>query len=110
MLYSKYLIKETDRFDPLYFPKVEGDLDGILRARHGGHGFSDPAQLLAYTGDPANRAGWLSNHPGLAEGIRSGALPTTNLAALFDSCRANPVFRRQLEDYVTARFEQSTVL
>lgn len=110
MLYSKYLIKETDRFDPLYFPKVEEDLDGLISARQGAHGFTDPAQLLAYTRDPGQRAAWLSAHPEVAEGIRSGALPIANLEALFDSCRANPLFRRQLEDYVTARFEQAAVL
>lgn len=108
MIYSKYLVKETDHFDPLYFPSITDDLDVIVASMAKYPGSSNPAMLVSFVRDQSLEADWVRANPALAETITSLSLPVSNLESLFASSKNNPVFRRQLEEYIMDRFRSAT--
>lgn len=104
MIYPKYLVKEADHFDPLYFPSITEDLDVIVASMGKSPGSSNSVMLVSFVRDQNLEADWVQANPALAEMITSRSLPVSNLEALFASSRNNPVFRRQLENYILDRF------
>lgn len=104
MVYTKYLVKDTDRFDPAHFPAITEDLDVIIGSMSQLPALSASTCLLSFARDHCMESGWVNANPGLAEMISSKSLPVSNLEALFASSGKNPAFRRQLEEYVLSRF------
>lgn len=107
MIYSKYLIKDTDQFCAVDFPKIVDDIAIIIGALAATPALQNSEILLSFTRDHSLKLDWVTAHPALAELISSKALPTSNLEALFASCSQNPSFRRQLEEYITTRLRHA---
>jgi hypothetical protein len=107
MMYSKYLVKDTDQFDPAHFPAIIEDLDVILASMAQSPDAPDSALLVSFVRHQGMEPDGAKANPGLAEMIRSQSLPVANLEALFASCAKNPSFRKQLEEYVLSRFNAS---
>ncbi|HEY1116038.1 MAG TPA: hypothetical protein VGE66_20890 [Chitinophagaceae bacterium] len=108
MIYSKYLVKEADHFDPFYFPALMDDLDVIITSMAKSPGTRSSVMLVSFVKDNSLEAEWVQANPVLAELITSRSMPVSNLEALFASSQNNPVFRRQLEDYILDRFRSAT--
>jgi len=104
MYYKKYLIKDTDHFDPYNFPKITEDLDTINIAMVTTPAF-DTDMLLSFLKDNSIKAEWTKTNPQLVEMINSKSLPTDNLEAMFQCCSKNPAFRKQLEEYIRSSFK-----
>jgi hypothetical protein len=107
MIYSKYLIKDTDRFDPDNFPAITEDLDVIIESMEKSPGAQISAMLVSFVKYHHMESDWIEANPVLAEMIRSKSLPVANLEALFASGAQNPSFCRQLEEYMQSRFMAS---
>lgn len=105
MHYSRFLIKEHDQFVPYDFPQIEADLDVLVTSMAKLPSLENKEMLLSFVKDHSMRTEWVNANPVLAEMISTNTLPVKNLEALFASCRRNPPFRTQLEEYITQRFE-----
>lgn len=104
MIYSKYLVKDADHFDPSYFPTIIDDLDVIIASMAKSPGSRNSLMLVSFVRDKSLDPDWVMANPVLAEMISSKSLPVSNLEALFASAQNNPMFSRQLEDYIQNRF------
>ena len=109
MIYSKYLVKDTDQFDPAYFPAIAEDMDAIVASMAGLPGSRNSAMLVSFAKDHCIESEWVKANPILAEMISSKSLPVSNLEALFASSGNNASFRLQLEEYILNRFEAPAV-
>lgn len=109
MIYSKYLVKETDLFDPVFFPRIADDLDTLAEAMAKSPGLRHPEMLIMFARDNHLEADWVRANPALAEQISSKSLPVANLEALFAAARKNAAFCRSLEEYIGNRFRTSAV-
>lgn len=107
MIYSKYLVKDTDQFNPDHFPAITDDLDVIIASMAKSPGARHSVMLVSFAKDHSMESDWIRANPALAEMISSRTLPVSNLEALFASSGNNPSFRRQLEEYVLDRFRAS---
>jgi hypothetical protein len=107
MMYSKYLVKDTDRFNPDHFPAITEDLDVIIASMTKSLGLRNSEMLVSFARHHRMEADWVEANPALAEMISSKSLPLTNLEALFASSGKNLSFCQQLEEYVLNRFETS---
>jgi hypothetical protein len=104
MLYSKYLVKDTDRFVPARFPQVEDDLGSLIVAMAALPSALNTEMLISFCKDHCMQSEWVRTNPVLAELISSKSLPIANLEALFAACSTHAAFRGQLEAYITGRF------
>lgn len=107
MTYSKYLVKDTDQFDPYNFPGITDDLDVIVASMTQAPDLRNSAMLVSFVKDHHMESDWVVANPSQAEMISSKSLPVANLEALFASCVKNPAFRTQLEEYIQSRFKTS---
>jgi hypothetical protein len=96
--YQKFLIKETDRFDPSVFPQLDESLEQTVMQLASTPGGPSAAMIVSFAKDhqlnaqQANDAGHVS----------AKSLPLTVLKNLFDSSKQNPAYRNALEEYATA--------
>jgi hypothetical protein len=104
MIYSKYLIKDTDQFVPYEYPQIEEDLEALVVSMAKMPSAQNAEMLLSFVKDHSMRSEWVSANPQLAELICTKSLPTKNLEELFASSSKNLPFRKQLETYVTEKF------
>ena len=109
MLYSKFLVKDTDRFDAAYFPQVEEDLDNLIVSMAALPSVLNTEMLISFCKDHCMQAEWVRTNPVLAELISSKSLPVANLEALFAACRSHASFRGQLEEHITGRFRAASL-
>jgi hypothetical protein len=98
--YRQYNIKNTDRFHPDDFPKVESELSDINTGIAGLPGMHKEDIILSYLKDHSLKNAWVSANPALTELFTSGRLVTTNLKSLFESCRINDRFSEELEEHI----------
>jgi hypothetical protein len=105
MHYFRYVVKDTDQFDPANYPQIEDDLDTLIISMSQMPSTTNAEVVLSFTKDHSMQSAWVSSNPALAELISSKSLPVSNLEALFASCTQNLPFRRQLEAYITDRFK-----
>lgn len=104
--YSKYFIKTTDQFDPEYFSSINEEVASInTKVEHLPVSFK-PDIIVSFLKDHSLQNDWIKANPGLTELVTSGLLFTGNIESLFESCRNNPVFRKDLEIYLTKRFSE----
>lgn len=109
MLYSKFLVNATDRFDPARFPQVDEDLDQLIVSMAALPSVLNTEMLISFCKDHCMQAEWVRTNPVLAEQISSKSLPLTNLEALFAACRTHTAFRGELEEYITGRFRTASL-
>ncbi len=99
--YNKYLIKNTDQFDPEYFASIIDEVDSINeRTKHLPTSFKAEI-IVSFLKDHSMEKEWMKANPQLTELVTSGTLFTGSIESLFNSCRHNPVFRQHLELYIT---------
>lgn len=98
--YPKYLIKEGDKFQPENFPSVMDEMTTIKeQTRYVSPAFKADI-IVSYLKDHSLDNNWISANPELAKLISTGSLSTSNIEALFESCRNKPFFRNQMEEFL----------
>lgn len=100
MFYNRYLVKDTDQFDPAHFPKVTGELDAFHDAMDLNPSPDHMDMLLSCVRDCESRTEWIHFNTELADTIRSKSLSLQHVKDLFQSCVENQPFRIQLEAYI----------
>lgn len=99
-VYQKFLIRETDRFDPSTFPQLEESLQQTLAELETGPAGPSAAMILSYVKDHSINSQQAKDHPQLATLISSRSLPLGIMEQLFESGRQNPIFQREMEGYI----------
>jgi hypothetical protein len=99
--YQKFLIRETDRFDPSVFPQLTDSLEQTVAQLETMPAGPAAAMILSFVKDHSISTQHVNDHPQLAGQIHSNALPLQVLEQLFESSRQNPQYRRDLEAYIT---------
>jgi hypothetical protein len=51
---------------------------------------------------------WITANPLLTKLVTSNVLPATNIEALFDASRTNPIFRKQFETFLKEMLQAKT--
>lgn len=99
-IYQKFLIKDTDRFDPGSFPQLNDCLRQILEQVPTMPAGPSTDMIVSFARHHAIRSQQVQDYPQLASQISEKELPLNVLEQLFESSRHNPAFQRGLEDYV----------
>jgi len=102
--FKKYLIGPTDQFDPVHYPSIDDEILIIIEKTH-----SFPLNfkieiLISFLKDHSIQNKWIGANPELTKLVTSQTLFVGSIESLFDSCRNNPVFRKDLEAYLKERF------
>jgi hypothetical protein len=105
--YSRYNIKETDRFDPNYFPKIQLELDDILIAAKGTSSLHKEDMLIAYLKKQTLEKEWTDSNPGLNGLLTGGTLVSSHMEALFESGQGNKFFLQGFEEYIRETLAQT---
>ena len=105
--FNKYLIKSTDQFDPEYYPSINDEVGKINARVEELPAFFKADIIVSFLKDHSLQNDWIKVNPELTEMVTSGSLFTGSIESLFESSRNNPVFRRDLEIYLTTRFSET---
>lgn len=103
-IYQRFLVKETDRFDPANFPQLETSLDQIVKQLNREPAGPKADMLLSFVKDHSINSQHVVDHPGLAAMISTKSLPLGSLEDLFESGRNNPLFKQGLEAHIRSCF------
>ncbi|MBB1283514.1 hypothetical protein HRH25_03935 [Flavisolibacter sp. BT320] len=98
--YQKFLIKDTDRFDPGYFPQLNACLQLTLEQLTTAPDGPSTDMIVSFTRHHAISSQQVKDFPQLASQISEKQFPLHVLEHLFASSRHNPTFQRDLEEYV----------
>lgn len=102
--YHKFLIRETDRFDPANFPQLEICLDQITKQLNREPAGPKADMLLSFVKDHSIKSQHVTDHPALTLLISTKSLPLDSIEALFESSRNNPSFKKDLEAHIRSYF------
>ncbi|OQP56829.1 hypothetical protein A3860_09600 [Niastella vici] len=107
--YKKYLVKNTDQFDPEFFSFVGNDVDLIKEEIQ--HIVCDyKAEFIVYfLKDHCLPGDWEKANPEFVALVKSKSLSSGNIELLFESCYNNPVFKQQLETYIKGKMAEKYV-
>lgn len=104
--YNKYNIKEKDRFDANYFPKVQVELDDMLKATESIPAINKEDIIISYLKDRSFKQEWVDSQPELTRLLSHGYFVTSHIESLFESGRANKHFIQGFEDYIRETLAQ----
>jgi len=99
-MYQKFLIKETDRFDPANFPQLGGCLETIVVQLNREPAGPKAEMLLSFARDHCLSSQHVSDYPRLASLISTKSVPLGVVEELFESSKGNPSFAKDLEAHV----------
>jgi hypothetical protein len=109
LLYKKYLIKESDQFNPDYYTFVGDDLAMLIeQIAHVASDFKAEI-IIAFLKNNSLQNEWIKANPELARLITTKSVCAEKIESLFQSCQNNPVFRQQLEKYLRERLTPEKV-
>ena len=98
--YKKYLIRESDSFDPFQFPNVVNELK-IVKKNLTSSGIAYKEDILiSYFKKRSLKAGWMMANSDLSSLISSGVFTTDHLESLFECSEGNNEFQNQYEEYL----------
>jgi len=103
--YNKYLVRATDQFDPVNFSSVTDEIRLINEETVSLPPLFKVEILLSFLKDHSLENIWTKANPQLTDLVISGSLKKGNIESLFESCRSNQAFRRDLETYLKKEFE-----
>lgn len=106
--YHQYHIKATDHFTASDFPKVQAELDTIVKDPRGHAPGMKGEIILSYVKDHSLKKEWLEIHPELTTLLTGRHFTTVNLEALLESSRQNKPFRESLEAYIRQEIDATT--
>lgn len=89
-----------EQFSPENFPEAVAELPGIVKSMKSTSDYFRRDIILSYLKDHSIRTEWIAANPQVASIMTSGEFHGANLEKLFESCRWNKSFRKDLETYV----------
>jgi len=98
--YNKYNIKETDSFVATDFPKMQEEVDDIIKSLKETASSNKGEIILSYLKDHSLRKKWAEDNIELTSILVDTRLSTSHIEGLFDSCRQNKPFLKNYEDYI----------
>ena len=103
--YRKITVGDTDVFDAAIFPALESNLlqtaTQLALLPEG----PKAAMLLSFVKHHSLNSQQANDHPLLALLITSKTLPLGVVEDLFESCRNNPAFQKDLENYIITKLQ-----
>ena len=99
-IYPKFLIRNTDRFDPFDFPKLENSLQLLTEQLAPEEPAPAADMIISFVKDRHIDAQHEKDHPRLAQLISTKTLPLQVMEDLFESSKQNEIFSRELEEYI----------
>lgn len=99
--YKKYLVKETDKFDPQRFSFVTDDIEAIRKQTEEVSSSFKAEIIISFLKNHSLENEWITANPALTGLVKSGTLSGGNIESLFESSNSNPYFRKQMEDFIT---------
>jgi hypothetical protein len=99
--YKKYLVKETDKFDPQQFSFVIDDMEIIRKQTKEVSSSYKTEIIISFLKNQSLENKWVEANPVLTELVKSGSLTSSNIESLFQSSSSNPHFRKQMEEFLT---------
>jgi hypothetical protein len=104
--YKKYLINNSDQFDPERFSFVDDDMALMIEeVKHTTADFK--AEIMVYfLKDHSIQKEWEMAKPDLVRLVKSKTLSSSNIESLFESCYNNPAFGLQLETYIKKKIAE----
>lgn len=103
-MYHKFLIKETDRFDPANFPELKTCLEQIVLQLNREPAGPKAEMLLSFVKDHCINSQFVLNHPKPAALISTKSLPLGVVEDMFEASKGNPSFRNNMKTYVRSYF------
>lgn len=107
--YQKFLIRDTDRFDPVSFPRLNESLRQTIDELASAPAGPSTEMIISFARHHSINSKQAEDHPQLASQISEKGLPLQVLEQLFESSRNNPAFQTGLQDYVVACLTKKTV-
>jgi len=102
--YQRFLIKETDRFDPSNFPQLDACLEKIVVQLNREPAGPKAEMLLSFVKNHSINSQQVVDHPAVATLISTKSLPLGVMEDLFESSRSNPSFQKDMESHVRSYF------
>jgi hypothetical protein len=99
-MYQKFLIRETDRFNPDNFPQLESCLETIVLQLNREPAGPKAEMLLSFAKNHSLDSQHVADHLKLASLISTKTLPLGVIEDLFESSKGNAPFTRDLEAHV----------
>ena len=104
--YKKYLINNSDQFDPERFSFVDDDM-ALMMEEVKDTTADFKAEIMAYfLKDHSIQKEWEIANPDLVRLVKSKTLSSSNIESLFESCYNNPAFGLQLETYIKKKIAE----
>ena len=100
--FEKFVISETQQFVPSQFSELEPSLQQVLALLSKEPSVPKTEMLLSFVKDHSINAELVKQHPKMAKLISSGTVPLRVMEDLFESSGKNPLFRKELEEYIRA--------
>ncbi|MDQ3845389.1 MAG: hypothetical protein M3342_15480 [Bacteroidota bacterium] len=85
LTYTKYLIQESDQFDSTNYPHLVGELICINKALTMVPNAFQAEIIISYTKNHSLKLEWIKANPEFVQLVTSGALPISNIEALFEA-------------------------
>jgi hypothetical protein len=99
-MFNTYIIGDNEGFIPKNFPGIVQELK-LIKERISHLAIYFKAEIIvSYLRDHSLQTAWIAGNPPLAKLVTSGALQTSQLEGLFESCRSNKPFLKDLEAYM----------
>ena len=98
--YKKYNIKDTDSFEASDFPKVQGELEDIIKVSQGSSSEMKGENILTYLKERSIKSEWVEGNHELTALLTGKGFTTSHIEGLFESCQQNKSFLKSYEDYI----------
>lgn len=108
-MYKKYLVRESDKFDPQQFLFITDDIAIIRDQTEHTPSLFKAEIIVGFMKNHSLDNEWMNLNPQLTELVTSGSLSSRNIEALFESCVNNHTFRQQLEDFLKKGFSDKSL-
>jgi hypothetical protein len=103
MSHAGYLIMENEHFNSSDYPLIVAEWDKIQDYFNTSITTTNTDMLISFVKDHNMSIVLINRFPDWADTIRSGSVKFENTEALFSASVHQPVFRKQLEEYLTMR-------
>lgn len=107
LMYIKYDIADSDKFDQARYLDVTSELHVLLQGLAHMESNYKSSIIISYLKDHSIQMNWLNGNNKLARTITSRSHDTSHIEALFDGCRNNKSFLRDFEAYITTQVQTS---
>ena len=104
--YKKYLVKETDKFDPQQFSFIIDDIETIQKQTEELPSSFKAEIIISFLKNHSLENKWIEANPALTGLVKSGSLSSRNIESLFESSGNNPSFRKQMEEFLAKELSE----